>query len=188
MATGTATGIPGYLTGTWRIDPVHSDVAFGVRHLMVSRVNGRFTRFGGEILTAPDPLDSRVVATIELASIDTGNAQRDQDLRSANYLDVERYPEMAYRSTSLRRAGDDFLVEGDLSLHGVTRPVPLALRVNGFARDPFGDTRAGFTATTELNRHDFGITTNTPMDGGGVVVGDTIWIAIEVEAILQPTP
>jgi polyisoprenoid-binding protein YceI len=183
--TGTATELPGYLAGTWTIDPAHSDVAFSVRHLMISTVRGHFTRFHGEILTAQDPLDSRVDATIDLVSIDTGNPQRDQDLRSANYLDVATHPEMTYRSTSVRRTGDGFLVQGELSLHQVTRPVPLALQVNGFTPDPFGDTRAGFSATAELNRRDFGITTNMPMDGGGVVIGDTIQIVIEIEAILQ---
>ncbi len=184
--SSTAVEIPGYIAGTWTIDPVHSDVAFTVRHMMVSKVRGHFTRFEGELILAPDPLASKVSATIDLTSIDTNNAQRDDDLRSANFLEIQTYPAMTYRSTGLRHSEDGFDVDGELSLHGVTRQVPLALDVNGFTRDPFGGTRAGFSATTEINRQDFGITTNIPMDGGGVVIGDKIQIFIEIEAVLSP--
>jgi polyisoprenoid-binding protein YceI len=184
--SSTAVEIPGYLAGTWTVDPVHSDVAFTVRHMMVSKVRGHFTRFQGELVLAPDPLDSTVTATIDLTSIDTNNPQRDDDLRSANYLEIQTHPTMTYRSTGIRHSEDGFDVDGELSLHGVTRQVPLALDVNGFSRDPYGGTRAGFSATAEINRQDFGITTNIPMDGGGVVVGDRIQIFIEIEAILTP--
>jgi polyisoprenoid-binding protein YceI len=188
MSTSTVE-IPGYITGTWTIDPVHSDVAFTVRHMMVSKVRGHFTRFEGELVLASDPVDSAVTATIDLRSIDTNNPQRDDDLRSANFLEIQTHPTMTYRSTSIRHSEDGFDVDGDLSLHGVTRQVPLALVVNGFTRDPYGGTRAGFSATAEIDRKDFGITTNIPMDGGGVVIGDTIQIYIEIEAILSsPEP
>jgi polyisoprenoid-binding protein YceI len=182
--TSTAVEIPGYLAGTWTIDPVHSDVAFTVRHMMVSKVRGHFTRLEGEIVTASDPLESTVTATIDLTSIDTNNAERDAHLRSADFLEIETYPTMTYRSTGIRRSEDGFDVDGELTLHGVTRQVPLTLDVNGFTRDPYGNTRAGFSATTEIDRKDFGITATTPMDGGGVVVGDKIQIFIEIEAIL----
>jgi polyisoprenoid-binding protein YceI len=181
----TTVEIPGYIAGTWTIDPVHSDVSFTVRHMMVSRVRGHFTRFSGEIVTAPNPLDSRVTVTIDLDSIDTANPQRDDDMRSANFLEIETHPEMTYRSTGIRQVGDHFVIEGELSLHGVTRPVELELEVNGFTKDPFGGTRAGFSARTEIDRRDFGITTNIPMDGGGVVVGERIQISIEIEAVLK---
>src|SRR6266508_4709181 len=185
----TAIEIPGYLAGTWKIDPVHSDVAFTVRHMMVSKVRGHFTRFEGELVLAPDPLDSTVTATIDLSSIDTNNPTRDDDLRSANYLEIQTHPTMTYRSTGIRHSEDGFDVDGELTLHGVTRRVPLALDVNGFARDPYGGTRAGFSGTAEISRHDFGITTEIPMDGGGVVVGDKIQIFIEIEAVLaEPHP
>jgi polyisoprenoid-binding protein YceI len=180
----TAVEIPGYVAGTWRIDPVHSDVAFTVRHMMVSKVRGHFTRFEGELVLAPDPIASTVTATIDLASIDTNNPQRDDDLRSANFLEIQTHPTMTYRSTAIRHSEDGFDVDGELSLHGVTRQVPLALDVGGFNRDPFGGTRAGFSATAEINRQDFGITTNIPMDGGGVVISDRIQIFIEIEAVL----
>jgi polyisoprenoid-binding protein YceI len=182
----TAVEIPGYTTGRWRIDPGHSDVAFTVRHLMVSKVRGHFTRIEGELVLAPDPLTSTVTATIDLRSIDTNNPQRDDDLRSANFLEIQAHPTMTYRSTGIRHGEDGFDVDGELSLHGVTRQVPLALVVNGFTRDPYGGTRAGFSATAEIDRKDFGITANIPMDGGGVVIGDRIQIYIEIEAILNP--
>ena len=182
--SSTAIEIPGYVAGTWTIDPVHSDVAFTARHMMVSKVRGHFTRLEGEIVTATDPLASTVTAMIDLDSIDTNNAQRDDDLRSSNFLGVDEHPKMTYRTTGVRHSEDGFDVDGELTLHGVTRPVTLALDVNGFARDPFGGTRAGFSATAEINRQDFGITTNMPMDGGGVVIGDKIQIFIEIEAIL----
>jgi polyisoprenoid-binding protein YceI len=185
--TTTAVDIPGYVAGTWTIDPVHSDVAFTVRHMMVSKVRGHFTRFEGELFLAPNPLDSTVTAAIDLSSIDTNNPQRDDDLRSANYLQIETHPTMTYRSTAIRHNEDGFDVDGELTLHGVTRQVPLTLDVNGFTRDPYGGTRAGFSATAEVSRRDFGITTEIPMDGGGVVVGDKIQIFIEIEAVLvQP--
>jgi polyisoprenoid-binding protein YceI len=187
--SSTTVELPGYIAGTWTIDPVHSDVAFTVRHMMVSKVRGHFTRFQGQLVLAPDPLDSTVAATIDLASIDSNNPQRDEDLRSANFLEIQTHPTMSYRSTGIRYSEDGFDVDGELTLHGVTRQVPLSLDVNGFTRDPFGGTRAGFSATTEINRGDFAITTNIPMDGGGVVIGDKIQIFIEIEAILeQPTP
>ena len=185
--TRTATRIPGYVAGAWAIDPVHSDVSFTVRHMMVSKVRGRFSRFEGEIVTGADPLASSVTATIDLSSIDTNNAQRDDHLRSADYFSVTEHPSMTYRSTGVRENGDNYLVDGELSLHGVTRPVTLDLELNGFGPDPYGGVRGGFSATGEINRKDFGIEFNMAMDGGGVVVGDKVSITLEVEAILKPT-
>jgi polyisoprenoid-binding protein YceI len=185
MSRGSAIDIPGYVAGTWTIDPGHSDIAFTVRHLMVSTIRGHFTRFKGEIVTGEDPLDSRVTAAIDTSSIHTNNEQRDADMRSADYLGIASHPEMTYRSTSVRREGDGLLVVGDLSLHGVTHEVPLRVKVNGIRRDPGGGIRAGFSATGEIDRRDFGITTNIPMDDGGVVVGEKIQILIDVETVLN---
>ena len=181
----SASIIPGYRTGTWQIDPVHTEVSFSVRHMMVSKVRGYFTDFSGTIVTADEPTDSSVTATINLSSIDTRNEQRDNHIRSADFFDVESHPTMTYRSTSLSGNGENWTVEGELSLHGVTRPVPLNLELNGFTADPFGGQRAGFSATAEINRRDFGIDISMPMDGGGVVVGDKITITLEVEAVLD---
>jgi len=183
----TSTGLPGYLAGTWKLDPVHSDLSFSVRHLMVSKVRGHFGSFDVQIVTGEDPLDSSVTATVDVDSFDTGSADRDAHIRSADFLEVDRYPTMTYRSTAVRPDGDGFVVDGDLTLHGVTRPVPLRLEVNGFqAATPFGDTRAGFSATAEVDRRDFGIEYNMPLDGGGVVIGDRLQVSIEIEAILAP--
>jgi polyisoprenoid-binding protein YceI len=170
----TAHQIPGYMSGRWVIDPVHSDISFVVRHLMVS----------GEIVTGADPSASTVVAEIDLASIDTGNADRDEDLRSANYLDVARYPTMAYRSTAVRVIGDRFTIDGDLTLHGVTRPVQLTGELHGIRANGKGGTVAGLGATAEIDRRDFGINLTIPIPGGGVVVGDKVAITLEIEANL----
>lgn len=178
--------IPGYRTGTWHIDAVHSEVSFSVRHMMVSKVRGHFTEFEGAIVTAEQPADSSVTATIKLDSIDTRNEQRDNHIRSADFFDVAQYPDMTYRSTALVAGpGGNWTVDGELSLRGVTRSVPLHLELNGFTADPYGGQRAGFSATAEINRRDFGVDISMPMDGGGVVVGDKISITLEIEAVLE---
>jgi polyisoprenoid-binding protein YceI len=178
--------IPGYRTGTWQIDTVHSDVAFSVRHMMVSKVRGSFTDFEGTIVTAEVPSQSTVTASIKLDSIDTRNEQRDNHIRSADFFDVAQHPTMTYRSTSLVDNGDGtWTVDGELSLHGVTKSVPLNLELNGFTADPYGGQRAGFSATAEINRREFGVDISLPMDGGGVVVGDKIAITLEIEAVLD---
>ncbi|GAA1618885.1 YceI family protein [Kribbella sancticallisti] len=176
--------IPGYLTGTWTIDPGHSEVSFTVRHLMMTRIRGRFSRFSGQLTTAANPLESRVSAEIDMASIDTNNAARDADLSSGNFFDIETFPVMTYHSTSLEPDGDAFLLRGDLTCHGVTAEVPLRLAVNGFGTGRFGDRRAAFTATGELSRKAFGISLDLPLDGGGVVIGDRIEIGLEIQAVL----
>ena len=184
-ATDTLTSIPGYTAGTWTIDPVHSEVGFTVRHMMVSKVRGRFTSFSGKIVTAADPLDSSVTTEIALDSIITGQEQRDAHIRSADFFDVENHPTMTYRSTGVRRHGDGYVVDGQLTLKGVTKDVPLALELNGFGPDAFGGTRAGFTATAEINRRDFGVNWNGAIEGGGVVVSDKVTIQLEIEAVLK---
>jgi len=177
--------VPGYRAGTWDIDPTHSDVSFSVRHMMVSKVKGRFSKFGGQIVTAEDPIDSTVEVTIDLSSVDTNEPNRDAHLRSIDFFDTETRTQMTYRSTAITASTDGFLLEGDLSLRGTTRQVPLTLELNGFGPDPFGGYRAGFSATGEISRKAFGVDMTMPLDGGGVVVGDKIQIALEIEAILQ---
>ncbi len=177
--------IPGYVAGTWAIDPVHSEVGFSVRHMMVSKVRGKFTKFSGELVTGSDVLDSSVTAEIDLASIETGAEQRDAHLRSPDFFDTENHPQMTYRSTGIRRDGGDFILDGELTLKGVTRSVPLTLEVNGFGPDAYGGTRAGFSATAEINRQDFGVNWNAAMETGGVVVSDKVAIHLEIEAVLQ---
>jgi polyisoprenoid-binding protein YceI len=184
--TGTATGIPGYVAGTWAIDPVHSEVGFAARHMMVSKVRGKFRTFSGQLVTGADPLGSSVTAEIDLASVDTGHDQRDAHMRSADFFDVENYPTMTYRSTGVRANGDGYVLDGELTLKGVTKEVPLTLELNGFGPDPYGGTRAGFSATGEINRRDFGVNFHAVMETGGAVVSDKVTIHLEIEAVLQP--
>ena len=179
------TSIPGYVAGTWDIDPTHTDISFTVRHMMVSKVRGHFETFEGTVTTGADPLDSRVEVSIQLASINTNNTDRDNHIRSDDFFGVEQYPTMSYRSTGVRSEGDSYVVDGELTLHGVTKPVSLDLEVNGFGPDPFGGTRSGFSAKGEISRKDFDIAFNAPLEGGGVVVGDKVQLAIEAELVLR---
>ncbi len=181
--------LPEYVAGTWTIDPAHSEVSFTVRHLMVAKVRGIFRDVAGTLQLAEDPSDSTVIATIGAGSIDTGNENRDDDVRSPRFLDVDAYPTLEYRSTGIRVHRDGtFTVSGELLLHGVKRPVALRATLNGFTADPYGGTRVGFSATTRVNRRDFGITIDMPLDGGGVVVSDWAEIGLEIEAVLtEPT-
>jgi polyisoprenoid-binding protein YceI len=182
----TTVQIPGYVVGTWDIDPMHSTVGFSVRHMMVSKVRGYFREFSGEIVTAPDPGDSSVTASIDVTSIDTRQEQRDAHIRSADFFDVDNHPQMTFRSTFVRADGDaDWFVDGELTVKGSTRPVTLAVEVNGFGPDASGGTRAGFSARTEISRAEFGVDISMPMDGGGVVVGDKVSVELEIEAVLR---
>ena len=183
----TAVEIPGYVAGTWTIDPVHSEVSFVVRHMMVSKVRGRFDKFEGTIVTAPDPLQSSVTATVDLSSVNTGEPNRDNHIRSADFFEVESHPHLTFRSTGVRPDGDNFLLDGDLTIRGTTKPVTLKLEVNGFGPDAFGGTRAGFSASGEINRNDFGVSYNGPIPGatGGVIVSEKVAITIEIEGVLD---
>jgi polyisoprenoid-binding protein YceI len=188
MAT-TSTQIPGYIAGTYTIDPIHTDVSFMVRHMMVSKVRGKFHGVQGTIILAEDPAQSRAEAEIDLRTIDTGNPDRDAHIRSADFFDVDSHPAMTFRSTSVQLSGrTEALLTGELTLHGVTRTVELEVEVNGFAKDPYGATRCGFSAETEISRSEFGIKIDMPMDGGGAVVGDKIRVQLEIEAILAEPP
>ena len=180
----TATSIPGYVAGTWTIDPVHSEIGFSARHMMVSKVRGRFNQFSGQIVTGEDPLGSSATAEIDLASIITGNEQRDQHIRSADFFEVETYPTMTYRSTGVRLEDGEYILDGELTLKGVTKNVPLTLELNGFGPDAYGGTRAGFTATGEINRRDFGVNFSAALQNGGMVVSDKITLNLEIEAVL----
>jgi polyisoprenoid-binding protein YceI len=189
--TTEAVEIPGYIAGTWTIDPVHSTVGFTIRHMMISKVRGRFSAFEGTLVTAADPLESQVTATVDLTSIDTGNAQRDQHVRSADFLDVDRHTTMTYRSTGLRSVGDGLVMDGDLTLCGVTKPVSLALEIEGFGPDPFHPedafkgARAGFTATGEIDRTDFGVGDNATIPGGALALSQRLQIVLEIQAALD---
>jgi polyisoprenoid-binding protein YceI len=178
---------PGYIAGTWAIDPVHSEVSFVVRHMMVSKVRGRFDKFEGTFVTAEDPLASSVTAKVDLTSINTGQEQRDAHIRSADFFEVEKYPEMTFTSTGIKSAEEGFVLEGDLTLKGVTKGVAFNLELSGFGPDAYGGTRAGFSATTQINRLDYGVAFNGPIPGvpGGVAVSENVTINLEIEGVLQ---
>ena len=187
MTSATVT-IPGYKVGTWDIDPVHSDISITARHFGVSKVRGSFHEFSGEIVTTENPLESSVNATIKAASIDTKQEQRDEHIRSADFLDVASHETITFTSTAVRPGGDDgFLIDGDLTIRGVTKQVTLEAEVSGFGPDPFGGYRAGFSAITTVNRKDFAINFNAVMETGGLVVSDKLTVSLEIEAILRKT-
>jgi len=180
----------GLTAGTWEIDAAHSEIAFSVRHLMTT-VRGSFATFSGRLEVADDPFASRAVAEIEMDSIDTRNDDRDAHVRSSEILGAERHPTMTFRATDVttgrrRRhaAQQHYLVEGELTIRGVTRPVTLRTEFYGTSIDPWGGTRAGFTATSTINRTDFGVEFNIPLGGDRAVLGEEIDIQLEVQAVL----
>jgi polyisoprenoid-binding protein YceI len=183
MTTATATTPIG--VGTWAIDPVHSSVGFSVRHLMVSKVLGKFETFSGTITVAPDGTPS-VTAEIDVASLNTGNGQRDGHVKSADFFDVERYPAATFTSTSLRPNGEAYILGGYLTLKGVTKPVSLDLEFNGVSPGQGYGEVSGYEAWVVLSRRDFGIDIDLPMETGGAVVGDKVTITLVIEAVKQP--
>ena len=184
MSTPAVT-IPGYVAGTWDIDPVHSDISIVAKHFVISKVRGHFEDYAGTIVTGENPLDSTVNATIKATSINTKNEQRDGHIRSADFLDVEKFPEITFNSTGVRQAGDDFELDGDLTLHGVTNNITLKLEVSGLGPDAYGGTRIGFSATGSVLRSEFGMSFHPVMETGGAVVSDKLDVRIEIEAVLQ---
>jgi len=172
--------IPG--SGTWDIDPSHTTVGFVARHLMVAKVRGRFGSFAGSAQIADQPEQSSVRVEIEAASVDTHDDGRDTHLRSADFFDVETHPQITFVSTGFTQTGTtSFDLPGELTIRGVTRPVVLKAEFDGLAGDPWGGTRAAFTAATEIDREDFGLTWNKALESGGVLVGKTIKIEIDAE-------
>ncbi|HEY8531007.1 MAG TPA: YceI family protein [Limnochorda sp.] len=171
----------------WQIDPAHTTAEFSVRHMMISNVRGRFGKVEGTVTgDLSDPTQAQIEAKIDAASIDTRNEQRDQHLRSADFFDVEHHPYITFKSRRIERVGDNaFKVVGDLTIRGVTREVVLDAIFQGQAKSPWGQQVAGFSATTKLNRKDFGLTWNTVLETGGVLVGDEVNVEIQTELIQQ---
>jgi polyisoprenoid-binding protein YceI len=170
--------------GTWVIDPVHSSINFSVRHLMVSKVRGRFETFSGTITVAPDGTPS-VTAEIDVASLNTGNEQRDGHVKSADFFDAEHYPVATFTSTSVRPNGEAYILDGNFTLKGVTKTISLDLEFNGVSPGQGAGEVSGHEASVVLNRKDFGIDIDLPMETGGVVVGDKVTIALNIEAVKQ---
>jgi polyisoprenoid-binding protein YceI len=172
------------VAGTFTVDPVHTSIGFIARHLMVAKVRGHFTDFTGSIAIADDPVLSAAEATILTASIDTSGAQRDAHLRSPDFFDSDRYPAMTFRSTAVvPRVAHRYTILGELTIKDQTRSVQLDVEFNGQVIDPGGQQRIAVTATAEIDRRDFGLTWNAPLEGGGLMVGNTIKIEIEAEAV-----
>ncbi|MRG58457.1 polyisoprenoid-binding protein [Agromyces sp. CFH 90414] len=183
--TASTIEIPGYRVGTWTIDPSHSEVGFQIRHLMISKVKGKFERFTATFTTAENPLESSVTASAEVASVNTNEPNRDGHLRTGDFFDAETYPTIDFVSTGVRVEGGDFKVDGDLTIRGITRPVTFDFEFGGFGGDPYGNYKGGATAKAEINREDFGLTWNSTLETGGVLLGDKVTITLELQAALQ---
>jgi polyisoprenoid-binding protein YceI len=170
---------------TWRVDSTHSLAEFAVRHLMISTVKGRFTEVTGTLIgDDTDPENSSIELTIPVLGIDTRESQRDAHLRSADFFEAERYPEIHFRSTRIARAGKgQFTVTGDLTIRGTTKPVTLTVESGGRGKDPWGGERIGFSTATTINRKDFGLHWNQALEAGGVVVGNEVKISVELELV-----
>jgi polyisoprenoid-binding protein YceI len=170
--------------GTFSLDPAHSRVGFSVRHLMVSKVRGHFGEVTGEIVVGEDPTQSSVSATIQAASITTGQEQRDGHLQTSDFLEVEKFPTLEYRSTGVTKVdGNEFTLAGELTIKGITKPVVMKVEFEGATRSPYGKDVFGFSATTEIDREDWGITYNMALEAGGVMVSKNVKIEIEGEAV-----
>lgn len=171
---------------TYTVDPDHSTVSFKIRHVF-SRVEGQFTKFSGTIDYDPDkPQTWGAAGTIDAASIDTHVEKRDKHLRSEAFFDVEKYPTITFKSTKVEEAAKDHAkLDGEITIHGVTKPITLDVEIHGVGKDPWGNVRAGFTATTKLNRKDFGLTWNQVLETGQLMVGDEVMVTIEAEGVLK---
>jgi polyisoprenoid-binding protein YceI len=184
MTTASAPALT-ELTGTYTLDPAHSRIGFVARHAMVTKVRGSFDEFAGTaVLDGANPANSRVEVTIDAASIDTRNAQRDEHLRSNDFLAMQEYPKITFASTGVRQAGETtFEVTGDLTIKGVTNEITIPFEFEGTAKDPFGNQRVGFEGSATINRRDYGVTWNAALEGGGVLVSDKVTLEFEISAI-----
>lgn len=176
-----------YRTGTWKLEPVHSEISFQVRHLAISKVRGKFENFDVTIVTAEDPKDSTIEATIDVSSVNTGQEARDNHLRSSDFFLVEQHPHMLFKATgdNIEIDGDDFTITGDLTMRGVTLPVTLKGELGGVIDDPYGNVRAGATASTKINRQDFGVSWNAALEAGGFTLGDDVTINLDLQVVLE---
>ncbi|MCU1533630.1 MAG: polyisoprenoid-binding protein, partial [Glaciihabitans sp.] len=171
--------------GTWTLDPAHSEIAFTVKHLAISKVRGTFEKFDVTIVTAENPDENSIVATIDVASVNTRQKDRDNHLRTSDFFLAEEHPQITFTSTKFDVNGDDFTVVGDLTLRGVTKPVTLTGELGGITTDPYGQTKAGATASTKINRHDYGVSWNQALEAGGFTLGDIVTIELNIEVALQ---
>jgi polyisoprenoid-binding protein YceI len=170
--------------GVWNVDPAHSTIAFVARHLMVTKVRGQFTKFEGTVTIAEDRLQSKVEATVEIDSITTNDETRDGHLKSSDFFDLEKNPTMTLVSTGLEEKGrDKYLMHSNLTINGTTNPVDFDLEFEGVSGDPWGGTRAGFSATADVNRKDWGIEWNVMLETGGVMIGEKVKLELDIQAV-----
>lgn len=181
----TIIDVPTLTTGTWAIDPTHTEIGFTVRHMGLSKVRGRFNHFAGTVHVADDLSASTVEATVDLASVDTNNEMRDNHLKSTDFFDVDRQPQMAFRSTGIQVDGQGGIITGELTVNGTTKMVELETEFFGVGMDAYGNTKAGFSATTQISRKAFGIDFNVPLDAGGVLIGDKVEVELDVQLARQ---
>ena len=172
-------------TGTWTLDPSHSEIGFTVRHAGISKVRGQFTDAAATLDLAENVTDSKVNASIKTASFDSGDANRDGHVRGPDFFDVEQFPDMTFRATGIRGEGEDYVLTGELTIRGVTKPVELEVEYTGVAVDPFGATRAGFSAEADISRKEFGLTWNAALEAGGLLVSDKVKINVEAAMVKQ---
>ncbi|MFB2556243.1 YceI family protein [Herbiconiux liangxiaofengii] len=177
--------IPGYRAGTWTIDPSHSEVGFSVRHMLISKVKGTFEKFDATFVTTDNPLETKVTATADVASINTNDKNRDGHLATNDFFDAPTHPELTFVSTGVRVEKGDYKIDGDLTIKGVTKPVTFDFEFGGFGTDAYGNYKAGFEAKTEIDRNEFGVNWNAALETGGVLVGDKVTITLDVQAVLQ---
>ena len=183
MSTTRTTAIP---TGTWAVDPAHSSVEFTVKHLGIATVRGRFREFEGRLEMRENLKDSRALGTVKAASIDTTEPQRDDHLRSPDFFDADRYPELSFESTAIEQVEDDvYEVTGDLTLHGVTKPITLRVQPAGVEQDPWGNTRVGIEATGEISRGEYEMKFNQALGSGNMLVSDKVRLHLDISAVRQ---
>lgn len=182
----TAEHVAGYRSGTWKLDPTHSEIAFSVRHLAISKVKGVFEDFDVTVVAPENPADATISATIEIASVNTKQAQRDGHLRTSDFFAADEHPQMRFVSTAFHPEEDGtFVLDGDLTLRGVTKPVSLKGDFGGITVDGYGQTKAGVEATTKINRHDFGVSWNAAVEAGGMTLGDEVTISFDLQFVLS---
>lgn len=183
MSNVTTPGLEALTVGTWTVDASHSTVGFVARHLMVAKTRGRFTDYTATVTIAENPLESKVEAVVQAASVTTDDESRDGHLKSADFFEVETYPTLSLVSTGIEARGADYVLHADLTIRGITKSVDFDLTFEGVVTDPWGNTKAGFTAETEISRKEWGLEWNAALETGGVLVGDKVKIILEIEAL-----
>jgi len=188
ISTSSNPALDALTPGIWTVDAGHSQVGFVARHVMVAKTRGRFTEFEGTVTVGDNPLDSKVEATVQIASIESHDESRDGHLKGADFFDAEQFPTMTLVSTGIEPRGADYVLHTELTIKGVTKTVDFDLEFDGVASDPWGGTRAGFTAEADVNRKDWGLVWNVALETGGVLVSDKVKIVLEIEAVKATSP